>query len=74
MHWLTFLQMMVAVLLTLAILLQQRSSSLGQALGSGGMDGSYYTRRGFERFLVYATVILAVLFAAISIAQVIRGA
>lgn len=36
----------------------------GEGLGAiaGGFGGSYHTRRGFERFLVQATVVLGVVF------------
>ncbi len=62
-------QLVIAICLIIAILLQQRSSGLGLSFG-GGMDSSYYTRRGFEKFLLRATIVLAVAFIAISIAQV----
>ncbi len=61
-------QAVVAVLLSLSILLQSRGSGLGSAFG--GDFGGYYTKRGFERFLVYATVILAVLFFVLAIINV----
>ncbi len=53
-------QAVIALLLTVAILLQNRGSGLGSAFGSD--FGGYYTKRGFERFLIYATVGLAILF------------
>lgn len=53
-------QAVVAILLTVSILLQNRGSGLGSAFGSD--FGGYYTKRGFERFLVYATIGLVVAF------------
>ncbi len=53
-------QAVIAILLTVSILLQNRGSGLGSAFGSD--FGGYYTKRGFERFLVYATIGLAVAF------------
>ncbi len=53
-------QAVVAILLTVSILLQNRGSGLGSAFGSD--FGGYYTKRGFERFLVYATVGLSIVF------------
>lgn len=53
-------QAVVAVFLTVSILLQNRGSGLGSAFGSD--FGGYYTKRGFERFLVYTTIGLAVVF------------
>lgn len=60
MRLLLITQAILAVLLTVSILLQNRGSGLGSAFGSD--FGGYYTKRGFEKFLVYATVILAVAF------------
>ena len=60
MRFLLIAQAVVAVLLSLSILLQNRGSGLGRAFG--GDFGGYYTKRGFERFLVYATISLAIAF------------
>ncbi|HHH12318.1 MAG TPA: preprotein translocase subunit SecG [Candidatus Moranbacteria bacterium] len=65
-------QLITAVLLITAILLQNRSAGMGTAFG-GGVDAGYYTRRGFEKFLTQATIVLAILFAAIAIARVLIG-
>lgn len=59
----SFLQIMTigsAVLLMLAILLQQRGSTLGAGFGSSGE--LYTTRRGFDKNLFDVTIILAVVF------------
>lgn len=68
MRFLLISQAVVAVLLSISILLQNRGSGLGGAFG--GDLGGYYTKRGFERFLVYATVVLVVIFVALSIVNV----
>ncbi len=49
-----------AVLMILAILLQQRGASLGA--GFGGSSELYTTRRGLDKNLFEVTVILAVVF------------
>jgi preprotein translocase subunit SecG len=49
-----------AVLMILAILLQQRGASLGAGFGSSGE--LYTTRRGIDRNLFEATIVLAVIF------------
>lgn len=49
-----------AVLMVLAILLQQRGASLGAGFGSSGE--LYTTRRGLDKNLFEATIILAVVF------------
>lgn len=68
MRTLLIAQAVVAVLLSLSILLQNRGSGLGSAFG--GDLGGYYTKRGFERFLVYTTVVLAVVFVVLSVINV----
>lgn len=60
MRFLLIAQAIIAVLLIASILLQNRGSGLGGAFG--GDFGGYYTKRGMEKFLVYATVILALIF------------
>lgn len=49
-----------AVLMMLAILLQQRGATLGAGFGSSGE--LYTTRRGLDKNLFEATIVLAVLF------------
>ncbi len=53
-------QIIVSVLLVGAVLMQNKGEGLGAI--AGGFGGSYHTRRGFERFLVQATVVLGVVF------------
>lgn len=59
---LPYAQIIFSVVLILAILLQQSGAGLGGALG-GGDDSFHHTRRGFEKFLFYLSVICAILFA-----------
>jgi len=49
-----------AALMILAILLQQRGASLGAGFGSSGE--LYTTRRGIDKNLYEATIVLAVIF------------
>lgn len=49
-----------AILMILAILLQQRGASLGAGFGSSGE--LYTTRRGLDKNLFEASVVLAVIF------------
>lgn len=49
-----------AVLMVIAILLQQRGSTLGAGFGSSGE--LYTTRRGFDKNLFDVTIVLAVIF------------
>lgn len=59
---LPYIQMVLAVMLIGAILMQQRGAGLGGAFG-GSNDGTvHYERRGFEKTLFKATIALAVVF------------
>lgn len=60
-----------AVLMTVAILLQQRGASLGA--GFGGSSELYTTRRGFDKNLFDVTVVFAVLFVGSIIAGILLG-
>jgi len=53
-------QLIVSVLLIASILLQQRGEALGSAFGQEG--GTYGTRRGIQKKLFWATVILGATF------------
>ncbi|HMN19183.1 MAG TPA: preprotein translocase subunit SecG [Candidatus Moranbacteria bacterium] len=66
MRTLSIIQIVVAILLSVSILLQNRGSGLGGAFG--GDFGGYYTKRGIEKFLFYASVALAVAFLALALA------
>jgi preprotein translocase subunit SecG len=49
-----------AILMIAAVLLQQRGASLGAGFGSSGE--LYTTRRGLDKSLYEATIVLAVIF------------
>jgi preprotein translocase subunit SecG len=57
---LQFITVGSAILMILAILLQQRGASLGAGFGSSGE--LYTTRRGLDKNLFEVTVVLAVIF------------
>ncbi len=59
-------QLIVAVALTFAVLLQSRGSGLGGTFG--GDSAVYRSRRGIERRLWQFTVVLIVLFSMFSLA------
>ncbi len=66
METLTIVQIVLAVLLIIAVLLQQSESGLGAVFGSDD-GGPRRTRRGAERVLFISTIVLAVLFAGASV-------
>jgi preprotein translocase subunit SecG len=55
-------QIILSIILTASILLQQTGAGVGGAFG-GGDDSIRYTRRGMEKGLFYLTIIVAILFA-----------
>jgi len=60
------LQIVVSVLLILAIMMQNRGAGLGATFGGGGEI--YRTKRGAEKFLFRATIVLIVIFMALAAA------
>ncbi len=54
------IQLISAVALIIAVLLQNRGSGLGSAFG--GESNIYHARRSFEKWLFYATIVLAIIF------------
>lgn len=59
------LQIIVSILLIVAILLQNRGAGLGASFGGGGEI--YRTKRGAEKFLFRATIILIAIFMALAL-------
>jgi preprotein translocase subunit SecG len=57
---LNIVQLVVAVMLIIAILLQNKGAGLGGVFGGDG--NTYSTKRGFEKNLHITTIVLAVLF------------
>jgi preprotein translocase subunit SecG len=64
---LPIIQIVLAVLITVAVLFQQSEAGAGGAFGGSDSVSSWRTRRGFEKTLFVFTIILAVLFVASSI-------
>lgn len=62
------LQIVLSVLLTACVLLQSQGTGLGSGWGGGGEH--YHTKRGVEKALLYATILLIALF---TILAVING-
>lgn len=64
---LPYIQIILSIILTAAILLQQSDAGVGGVLGGGDSGGLYHTRRGFEKFLFIFTIVIAVLLTASSL-------
>lgn len=63
---LQWLQIALAVLMIAGILLQRSEEGLGSAFGGSG-SGMIYAKRGLEKKLFIATIVLAILFIVSSI-------
>ena len=61
---LPYIQIGLSVILVIAILLQQSSASLGGAFGEAGFESGMRTRRGLEKYLFIATIVISLLFVA----------
>lgn len=69
--YLTVAQVIVSITLTLSILLQSRGASLGGAFGGAGTV--YSTKRGIEKILFNLTIVLSILFFALTLAKLVLG-
>lgn len=65
--YLPIIQIVISALLIIAVLFQARGSGLSSVFG--GESTFYHTRRGIEKIIFWATIILAVLFVITSIAS-----
>lgn len=64
---LAIIQIVLAILLVGVVLIQNRGTGLGAAFGGEG--NIYRTKRGVEKYLFTATIVLAVLFLATALAS-----
>lgn len=62
-------QIVLALVLMLSVLLQQRGAGLGA--GFGGDSAVFTTKRGAEKLLYNGTIVIAIIFFAISLVRVI---
>lgn len=62
---LLYVQIAICVLVVVSILLQNRAEGLGKMFGGGGEV--FRTKRGFEKFLYYSTIFLAVVLVILSL-------
>jgi protein translocase SecG subunit len=62
-----YIQIILSVLLTLGVLLQQTEAGLGGAFGGGdGFSSGHHSKRGAERTIFIATIVIAIVFVATS--------
>lgn len=68
-NYISIAQIIIAVLLSIGILMQQRGSGLSNVFGGDG--NLYTTKRGAEKFIFIGTIILSILFLAVVFAQLL---
>lgn len=68
-NYLIIAQIVVAILMMGGILMQSRGAGLGAAFGGDG--NVYRTKRGVEKLIFRATVVLSIAFLALSLATVV---
>lgn len=68
---LPWIQVVLAVLLIGLIMLQQSEGSLGAAFGGSGNEATFRTKRGAEKVIFNATIVLSLLFVIASIASLV---
>ena len=62
-------QLILAIILIIAILLQQKGSGMGSAFG--GSSNVYSTKRGVDKILHNATIVISILFFSLSLARLL---
>ena len=68
---LPYAQVVVSVLLIITILMQKSQAGLGGAFGADNFSSEFHTRRGIEKFLFNATIVLAIAFVSLAIVSFI---
>lgn len=59
---LPYVQIVLAVVLTAAVLLQRSEAGLGAGFGADSFSSAHHERRGLEKTLFRATILVAILF------------
>lgn len=65
----TIVHIVISVLLVAVVLLQQQGSGLSATFGGDG--NVFRTKRGIEKILFYATIVLGTLFLAVGLANIL---
>jgi len=66
---LPYAEIILSILLIVGIVLQRRGATLGGAFGGDNFASTFYKRRGAEKFLFNATILIAILLVLAAIAN-----
>lgn len=70
---LPYIQIALSILLIGGVLLQRSDAGLGTAFGTDSSTGGHFTRRGLEKLLFNATILIAILFVISTILPLVIG-
>lgn len=70
-HVLPWIQLALSILLVILVLLQRSADGIEGALGGSASNMTYFARRGAEKFIFNATIVIAILFAVSAILPLI---
>ena len=69
---LPYIQIILAACMVVLILLQQTGAQVGGAFGGNdNLSSAFHTRRGLEKLLFIATIVIAILFAVTALLNLI---
>ena len=71
MDFIKLLQLIIAILLTVAVLMQNRGGGLSGVFGGTG-GGYYMAKRGLEKKIFIATIVLSIAFFGVSLYVIIK--
>jgi protein translocase SecG subunit len=70
-HFLPYIQIILAILLILAVSFQRSGDGMEGALGGTASNITHFARRGGEKVLFFATIIIAILFAGTAVISIL---
>ncbi len=70
-QFLPYIQLILAILLILAVIFQRSGEGIEGALGGTASNISHFARRGGEKVLFFATIIIAILFAGSAVISIL---
>lgn len=68
---LPYAEIILSILLVVGVVMQQRGAALGGAFGGDNFASTFYKRRGAEKFLFTATIVVSVLFVLTALANLL---
>ncbi len=73
MSYINIAQIILAIVIIVLVLLQERESGLSGLFGGGDMGGVYQARRGVEKILFIATIVASVVFVVLAVLNLIKS-